>query len=61
MDRDSMERLKLDRRLTGRRNWISPEELARALEALPDASHKIARTDAAESADGGSTDPNAAR
>ena len=56
MDRDSMERLKLDRRLTGRRNWISPEELAGALEALPGALHKIARTDAAESADGGSTD-----
>ena len=60
MDRDSMERLKLDRRLTGRRNWIAPEELARALEALPDASHKIARTEAAEPAEG-SKDPNAAR
>jgi hypothetical protein len=60
MDRDSMERLKLDRRLTGRRNWISPEELARALEALPDASHKIARTDTAEPAQS-STEPTAAR
>jgi hypothetical protein len=67
MDRDSMERLKLDRRLIGRRNWISPEDLSRALEGLPDASHKIAQSDAAEPVGGeashgaGSTESTAVR
>ena len=65
MNRESTERLKLDRRLIGRRNWISPEDLARALDALPDVSHKIARSDAADAARGGATpgapDPTAAR
>lgn len=42
MDRESMEKLKLDRRLIRRRNWISPEELQRELDALPDVSHKVA-------------------
>jgi hypothetical protein len=37
-----MEKLKLDRRLIRRRNWISPEELQRELDALPDVSHKVA-------------------
>ena len=42
MDRESMRRLRLDRRLIGRRGWISEEELERELSALPDVSHKIA-------------------
>jgi hypothetical protein len=42
MDRESMNRLKFDRRLMRRRGWISEEELAAELEGLPDASHKIA-------------------
>jgi len=42
MDRESMRRLKLDRRLIRRRGWLSEQELERELAALPDASHKIA-------------------
>jgi hypothetical protein len=42
MDRNTMKALRLDVRLLRRRGWISGEELARELEALPDAAHKIA-------------------
>jgi hypothetical protein len=42
MDRESMRRLRLDRRLIRRRGWVSEEELQRELAALPDVSHKIA-------------------
>ncbi len=42
MDRESMRRLRLDRRLIRRRGWVSEEELERELTALPDVSHKIA-------------------
>jgi hypothetical protein len=42
MDRESMKRLRLDRRLIRRRGWVSKEELERELTALPDVSHKIA-------------------
>jgi hypothetical protein len=42
MDRESMVRLRLDRRLIRRRGWIAPEELAKELEKLPDVSGKIA-------------------
>ena len=40
MDRDSMRKLRLDRRLIGRRGWISTQELDSALESLPDVSSK---------------------
>ena len=40
MDRQSKERLRLDRRLIGRRGHISREELERALAQLPDVSGK---------------------
>jgi hypothetical protein len=42
MDRESRDRLRLDRRLIRRRGHLSPEELARELEALPDVAHKAA-------------------
>ena len=42
MNRASIEKLRLDRRLIGRNNWISEKELSRRLEELPDASDKIA-------------------
>jgi hypothetical protein len=42
MNRESLEKLKLDRRLIRRSQWISPTELQRELEALRDVSHKIA-------------------
>jgi hypothetical protein len=32
--------LRLDRRLLSRRDWISPQELEEALQALPDAAGK---------------------
>lgn len=40
MNRDSVTRLRLDRRLLFRRGWLSPEERERELEALPDVSSK---------------------
>ena len=41
MDRESMKRLRLDRRLIRRSGWISEEELERELAGLPDVSDKI--------------------
>jgi len=40
MDRDSINNLRLDRRLIRRRGWLSKEDLAGELEKLPDTSHK---------------------
>ena len=40
MDRQSRERLRLDRRLIRRRGHIADDELARELEQLPDAAAK---------------------
>ena len=45
MDRKSTEKLRLDRRLLGRKNWIAPKDLEREMEALPDVSHKIAEVE----------------
>lgn len=42
MDQETMRNLRLDRRLLGRRSWISEPELAAELESLPDVSDKIA-------------------
>jgi hypothetical protein len=42
MDDESMKKLRLDKRLTGRRGWIASKDLQSALDALPDASDKIA-------------------
>jgi hypothetical protein len=42
MDRKSTRNLRLDQRLTARKNWISSAELEKELSALPDVSHKIA-------------------
>jgi hypothetical protein len=42
MDRKSTKDLRLDQRLTSRRNWISSADLEKELSALPDVSHKIA-------------------
>jgi hypothetical protein len=53
MHRDSMQQLRLDRRLIRRRGWISAEELARELAALPDAASKA--TTLGETTQGGST------
>ena len=40
MNRESLDKLRLDRRLLNRRGWMSAAERARALEALPDVSQK---------------------
>jgi hypothetical protein len=40
MNRESLEKLRLDRRLIKRRGWMSPAELARSLDQLPDAAAK---------------------
>jgi hypothetical protein len=40
MNRKSLDKLRLDRRLINRRGWLSAAERARALEALPDVSQK---------------------
>ena len=42
MNRDTLQQLRLDRRLIKRRGWISGAELEKAIEALPDVSAKIA-------------------
>lgn len=46
MDRESVERLRFDRRLQNRRDWIEPTDVEAHLESLPDVSHKM--TTAAE-------------
>ena len=48
MNRDEMEKLRLDRRLIDRRGWISKAELEKELKALPDVSHKVAPLEDAE-------------
>ena len=55
MTRESMAKFRLDRRLIQRRGWISDKELAKELEALPDAASKA--TTLGEAAD--ASDPNA--
>jgi hypothetical protein len=42
MNRRSLEHLQMDRRLAGRRGWISREALTEEAGALPDASEKVA-------------------
>jgi hypothetical protein len=47
MDRESMERLRFDRRLMRRREWVDEAELEAHVEALPDVAGKIASDDEA--------------
>jgi len=56
MDQKAMQQFHLDRRLISRRGWIGREELARALEALPDVSDKIAPREE-ESSEGSGSEP----
>ncbi len=46
----SMENLKLDKRLLGRRGWLEPEDLQRLRESLPDVEEKAERVAVSESA-----------
>jgi hypothetical protein len=45
MDRRSVENMKLDRRLIGRRGWISEKDLQRELSQLPDVADKAVSDD----------------
>ena len=49
MDRETISKLRLDKRLIQRRGWISPDDLERELEALPDTSEKVAPDEELES------------
>jgi len=49
MNRRSLDKLRTDRRLAGRRGWISKTDLASEAEGLPDASGKVAKEAADES------------
>ena len=57
MDRESMKRLKLDRRLIGRRGWISQQDLERELSSLPDAADKIQPAEIKDAESGDSNAP----
>ena len=46
MNKRSLEKLRMDRRLAGRKGWMSRADLARKAEGLPDASEKIAEQEA---------------
>jgi len=46
MNRRSLEKLRLDRRLTGRHGWITNADLTTEIEKMPDASEKIAAKEA---------------
>ena len=43
MDRESVERLRFDRRLERRRGWVEPAEKDAHLDSLPDVSGKMTR------------------
>jgi hypothetical protein len=51
MNRESLEKLRLDRRLINRRGWMGAAERRRALEALPDVSSKATTLGAASGED----------
>jgi hypothetical protein len=54
MDRESVERLRFDRRLLRRREWVAEGEYEAYTEALPDVSDKMTRIgDEGESQDAG--------
>ena len=70
MDRESVERLRFDRRLHSRRGWLEETDLAEHIESLEDVSSKMttaaeleaeeaAAADAAESAEAAQARPSA--
>ncbi|MBK7951249.1 MAG: hypothetical protein IPK00_21445 [Deltaproteobacteria bacterium] len=52
MDRESLDRLRFDRRLQNRRGWLAPGELERHVETLPDVAEKLTKLAGEESAAG---------
>ena len=63
MDRESLDRLRFDRRLQNRRGWLAPGELDRHVQALPDLTDKLttlaAQEEGGAAAESGSADPSA--
>ena len=63
MDRESLDRLRFDRRLQHRRGWLAPGELDRHVQALPDLTDKLttlaAQEEGGAAAESGSADPSA--
>ncbi len=57
----SMENLKLDKRLAGRRGWIEPDEQATMRDSLPDVAEKAERVQVVPDAQApsGDEDPSA--
>jgi hypothetical protein len=53
MNRQSMQKLRLDRRLIRRPGWLSQSEIDSEIEALPDSSHKAITLGEAEDESGG--------
>jgi len=51
MNRDSLEKMRLDRRLMRRRGWIGNAELEQAMQSLPDSAEKA--TTLGEASDSG--------
>ena len=51
MNRETTEKLRLDRRLMHRRGWLSKAEREKSLAELPDVSDKIAPPEDSDSAD----------
>ena len=65
MNNESIEKLRLDRRLHSRRGWIAEKDLQAELDALPDVSDKIKQQDDGEpqpdtAGDGGTPAPEVA-
>ena len=59
MNRESLEKLRHDRRLLHRRGWMSDAERQRALEALPDVSSKATTLGAESREDAPASDETA--
>jgi len=56
MNDDSMKKMRLDRRLVGRRGWINSKELAKVIEDLPDVAAKATTLGEASDQAAGETD-----
>jgi hypothetical protein len=63
MDRESLDRLRFDRRLQNRRGWLAPGEMEHHVEALPDVADKLTKLSGEENpaAAGAETEPASGR
>jgi hypothetical protein len=60
MNRESLDKMRLDRRLLRRRGWMSAAERARALEDLPDVSQKATTLGAESGEESGAPEASSA-